>query len=59
VVRDDQGCSVQCRRSIDPNRDQYARAAYEECVRRCERQKSKDFEDDTGGNDGYQGRPFW
>jgi hypothetical protein len=42
-------CTAQCRQSINPNRDQYARAAYEECVKQCERQKTRDIEDDASG----------
>lgn len=52
VVKDDKTaeCIAECRRSIDPNRDQFARAAYEECVKQCERQKWKDVEEDASSN---------
>jgi hypothetical protein len=51
VVRDDQDCYAQCRQRVNPDRDHYARAAYEECVKQCERQKWKDIEGDDPSSD--------
>lgn len=52
VVKDDKTaeCIADCRRSINPDRDQFARAAYEECVKQCERQQWKDIDDDASSS---------